>query len=66
MPTITLGLDLGDRTSTYCQLAADGTVTARGKVATTPAALQPFFAALPPGRVILEVGSPRVEQLRAQ
>jgi transposase len=65
MSTITLGLDLGDRTSTFCQLDAAGCVTARGKVATTPAALQPFFAALPHARVILEVGthSPWVSRL---
>ena len=67
MSTITLGIDLGDRMSTTCQLDAAGTVTARGKVATTPAALQSFFATLPPGRVILEVGthSPWVSRLAA-
>lgn len=67
MFTITLGVDLGDRTSSYCQLAAGGTVTTRGKVATTPAALPAFFRALPPLRVILEVGthSPWVSRLAA-
>jgi transposase len=67
MYTITLGVDLGDRTSSYCQLDAGGTVTMRGKVATTAPALQPFFAALPPMRVILEVGthSPWVSRLAA-
>lgn len=67
MMTITLGLDLGDRTSSYCQLDAGGAVTTRGKVATTPAALQPFLAALPPVRLILEVGthSPWVSRLAA-
>jgi transposase len=67
MSTITLGLDLGDRTSSYCQLDAAGRVTARGKLSTTPAALEPFAADLAAVRVVLEVGthSPWVSRLFA-
>ncbi|MGQ0663396.1 MAG: IS110 family transposase [Pseudomonadota bacterium] len=67
MSLMTVGLDLGDRTSTYCQVSVAGAVSTRGKVATTAVALQPFFAALPPCRVVLEVGthSPWVSRLAA-
>jgi transposase len=67
MSTITLGIDLGDRMTTTCQLDAAGAVTARGKAATTPAALQSLFSTLPPARVVLEVGthSPWVSRLAA-
>jgi transposase len=67
MSTITLGLDLGDRSSTYCLLDAEGRITTRGKVASTPIALQPFFAELAVARVILEVGthSPWVSRMAA-
>ena len=67
MFTITLGLDLGDRTSVFCQLDATGTVSERGKVPTTTAALQPFFAKLPRCRIVLEVGthSPWASRLAA-
>jgi hypothetical protein len=58
MSTITLGLDLGDRTSSYCQLDAAGRVTARGKLSTTPAALEPFAADLAAVRVVLEGWAP--------
>jgi len=67
MLTITLGLDLGDRTSVFCQLDATGMVSERGKVPTSSAALQPFFARLPRCRIVLEVGthSPWVSRLAA-
>jgi transposase len=67
MSTITLGIDLGDRTSSYCQLDAAGRVTAGGKLRTTPAALERFAAGLPSLRVVLEVGthSPWVSRLFA-
>jgi len=67
MSTITLGLDLGDRTSSYCQLDAAGQVTARGKLPSTPAALERLAADLAAVRVVLEVGthSPWVSRLFA-
>ena len=67
MPTITLGLDLGDRSSRDAVLDADAHVVGEGSVATTREAMHDFFAALPPARVILEVGthSPWVSRLIA-
>ncbi len=65
--TIVIGLDLGDRYSAVCILDADGTVSTRGRVRTTPAALRQHFAA-PPARIVLEVGthSPWVSRLLAE
>ena len=67
MSTITLGLDLGDRTSRYAVLAADAQLVAEGSVATTREALHECFRALPTARVVLEVGthSPWVSRLIA-
>lgn len=67
MSTLTLGLDLGDRTSRYAALAADAQVMGEGRLATTRDAMQDFFAALAPARVVLEVGthSPWVSRLIA-
>jgi hypothetical protein len=48
MSTITLGLDLGDRTSRSAVLEADAHLVAEGSVATTREALEEFFRALPP------------------
>jgi len=45
--TLTIGLDLGDRSSYYCVLDEAGRIVLEEKVATTPKALQ---AGLPPCR----------------
>lgn len=65
MSSITIGLDVGDRRSHYCVLDPDATVRTTGTVATTRAALTTLFAALPPARVVLEVGthSPWISRL---
>ena len=57
MPTITPGLDLGDRSPRYAVLDADAQLIGEGSVATTREAMQDFFAALPLARVNLEVGT---------
>lgn len=57
MSTITLGLDLGDRTCRYCLLEATGNVRAQGRLPTTLPALQRFSAELPAARVIVEAGT---------
>lgn len=57
MPTIPLGLDLGDRVSRYAVLDAGAHLLGEGSVATTRKAMQDFFTALPTARVILEVGT---------
>jgi transposase len=67
-PTITVGLDLGDRYSQFCLVDADGTVLEEGRLRTTPEALQRYFAGHPPLRVVLEVGthSPWISRLLAE
>ncbi len=56
-PAKTIGLDLGDRTSTFTIRGADGSVCQRGKIATTPEALRKFFANERGTRVVYEVGT---------
>jgi transposase len=64
-PRITVGLDLGDRYSQFCLLDADGTVVEEGRLRTTVDALQRYFAARQPMRIVVEVGthSPWVSRL---
>lgn len=57
-PSCTIGLDLGDQTSAWCAIDAAGTITGRGTIGTTPAALAALSAAHPRARVILEAGTP--------
>jgi transposase len=54
---LTLGLDLGDRTTHFALLDARAQVVERGRVTTTRAALQRQFAKLAPSRVVLEVST---------
>lgn len=54
---LTLGLDLGDRTSHFALLDVEGQVVERGTVATTREALRQRFAQLPSSRVVLEVST---------
>jgi hypothetical protein len=56
-PRITVGLDLGDRYSQFCLLDADGTVVEEGRLRTTVDALQRYFAARQPMRIVVEVGT---------
>jgi hypothetical protein len=44
---LTMGLDLGDRSSYYCVLDEAGRVLVEDKVATTPKALEARFGAMP-------------------
>lgn len=64
---VTIGLDLGDRMSQTCELAADGHAVGHARVATTPPALTRYFGARPSCRVVLEAGthSPWVARLLA-
>jgi transposase len=63
--TFTIGLDLGDKSSAYCVLDAEGTVISEQKVRTTPKALSDCFGAMAIGRIALETGthSPWVSRL---
>ena len=56
-PKLTIGLDLGDRSSCYCVLDESGRIVMEQKVSTTRKALQAAFGALPGSRVALETGT---------
>jgi transposase len=64
-PTITVGLDLGDRKSHYCMLNRDGEVMEEGSVLTTEKGLRKQFEAEPRQRIALETGthSPWISRL---
>jgi transposase len=53
---LTIGLDLGDRTSRYCILDEAGEVVSEGHLPTTGAGLNSLFEKMPSSRVALEVG----------
>ena len=65
---LTIGLDLGDRSSHYCVLDEAGRVILEQKVSTTPKALQEAFGRMPRSRVALETGmhSPWVSRLLSE
>ncbi len=65
IPTITTGLDVGDRFSHYCELDEAGAVFAEGRVRTNDAALRRHFEGAACARVVLEVGthSPWISRL---
>jgi transposase len=54
---ITVGIDLGDRSSRYCVVDAEGEVVQEGSTATTPKGLAQVFGARPRCRIALEVGA---------
>ncbi len=62
---LTIGLDLGDRSSCYCVLDETGRMVMEHKVCTTPKALQAAFGAMPRSRIALETGmhSPWISRL---
>src|SRR5438105_14243370 len=62
---LTIGLDLGDRSSCYCVLEETGSIVLEQRVATTPKALPAAFGAMPRSRIALETGmhSPWVSRL---
>jgi transposase len=62
---ITIGLDLGDKTSRYCVLGEQGEIVQEGNVGTTKKALAQNFGALRRCRMAMEVGthSPWVSRL---
>ena len=62
---LTIGLDLGDRSSWYCVLDETGNVLLEQKVATTPKAMTEGFGGMPRSRIALETGthSPWISRL---
>ena len=55
--SITIGLDLGDKTSQFCVVNEAGSVISEGSVATTKKAMIAKFGVLPHCRIALEVGT---------
>lgn len=62
---ITIGMDLGDKSSRYCLLDEDGEVVQEGSVSTTRKGMGRVFGLMPRCRIALEVGthSPWVSRL---
>ena len=62
---MTIGLDLGDRSSFYCVLNVAGDVVLESRVATNPEAMRKTFEEMPRSRIALETGthSPWVSRL---
>jgi transposase len=62
---LTIGLDLGDRSSFYCVLNSAGEVILEERVTTSPDAIKKTFEKMPAGRIALETGthSPWVSRL---
>jgi transposase len=54
---LTIGLDLGDRSSCYCVLNGAGEVVQEAKVATNPEAMKKTFEKMPRSRIALETGT---------
>jgi len=64
-PTLTIGLDLGDRNSWYCVLDEAGQIQLEQRVRTHAKALQDVFGTMPHSRIALEIGthSPWISRL---
>src|SRR5438477_1137069 len=67
-PKLTIGLDLGDRSSWYCLLDEVGEVLQEQKLGTTPKAMREVFGSMPRCRIALETGthSPWVSRLLSE
>jgi transposase len=53
---LTIGLDLGDRSSWYCVLDEAGSVLLEQRLSTTPKAMKEVFGTMPRCRIALETG----------
>ena len=54
---LTVGVDLGDQRSHFCILGLQGETLSEGQLQTREAEVAAFFQALPPARVVMEVGT---------
>src|ERR1700683_2137448 len=65
---LTIGFDLGDRSSWYCVLDEAGEVVLEQRVSTTPKAMRAVFGAMPRCRIALETGmhSPWVSRVLSE
>jgi transposase len=68
IPNLTIGIDVGDRTSELCEVDGEGRVIQRRKVATTPEAVKRLLSGAGSARVVLEAGShsPWISRLAKQ
>jgi transposase len=53
---LTIGLDLGDRSSWYCVLDEAGVILLEQRLSTTPKAMREVFGGMPRSRMVLETG----------
>lgn len=56
-PQLTIGIDLGDRTSRYCVLDQAGAILLEREVETRPEALKKKFSAMDRSRIAIEAGT---------
>jgi transposase len=65
IPSLTIGIDWGDRWSQLCLLNVEGEILEQSRVKSTPHSFTPRFAALAPARIAIEAGthSPWVQEL---
>jgi transposase len=63
---LTVGMDLGDRSSRYCVLGEGGEVLLEASVATTQKGLSEAFSDLPPRRYFLPDGLNLADSLRCR
>jgi transposase len=63
--SVTIGVDLGDRSSRYCMLSGEGEILREDQVPTTKAGMTATFGSLGRARIAIEVGthSPWVSRL---
>src|SRR6266851_3970493 len=54
---LTIGLDLGDRSSSYCVLNEAGEIILEQKLPTTPEAMQQAFGRMARSRLAMETGT---------
>jgi transposase len=54
---LTIGLDLGDRTSRYCSLNEAGEIIPEQELPTTAKGFEPVFSKIPRSRIALETGT---------
>jgi len=62
---LTVGLDLGDRFSSYCVLDENGEIILERNLPTTPEAMKQTFGRMPRSRIAMETGthSPSVSRV---
>jgi transposase len=65
---LTIGLDLGDRSSWYCVLDEAGVILREQRISTTTKALREVFGSMPRSRMALEIGthSPWISRLLSE